>query len=518
MHLKDSDIKYITDKGLTLDQVESQLQILKKGVPFSNIKEAATLNNGIIVLTPEHQELYLSSYSEKIQGKSVIKFVPASGAATRMFKFLYRFLDEFNPNEQSLNFYINKNKAKDLSLFLVGLEKFPFYNAVIEKLQEKLKYEEQLSAGHYAHAFVETMLSNDGLDFGNSPKGLIPFHKYKDGSIATAFEEHLFESALYSADSKMIKLHFTISERFKDKFKDEFKRIQKKVEAITECEFNIGYSFQHESTDTIAVKVTNEPMRNADGSLHFRPSGHGALLKNLNDLDNDIIFIKNIDNVVVKHYKNEIAKYKKVLAGYLLTIQEHIFDFLKQLDDTDISESDIITIAEFLERQLNVRITEEFEKYSNEYKIEYLRDKLNRPLRVCGMVKNEGEPGGGPFWVRNQSWVESLQIVESAQINIKDKQQRKILKNATHFNPVDLVCGIKDYKGNKFDLQQFVDHKASFVTMKTKTGKDIKALELPGLWNGSMAHWNTIFIEVPLITFSPVKTVNDLLKPPHQIR
>ena len=312
-------------------------------------------------------------------------------------------------------------------------------------------------------------------------------------------------------------MHFTISEKYKDRFDEEFKNIEEYVEKITGITFHISFSYQQESTDTIAVTLDDKPFREDDGTLLFRPSGHGALLKNLDTLDADIIFVKNIDNVVVKQYKEEVAKYKKVLAGILLDVQEKTYKYLKDLEANEISEDHLTTIAEFLTRQLNVRISEEFEKYSEKYKIEYLREKLNRPVRVCGMVKNEGEPGGGPFWVKDQNSNISLQIVESAQINQKNKEQKNILKNATHFNPVDLVCGVRNYRGEKFNLEDFVDHKAAFITMKTKVGKDLKALELPGLWNGSMAFWNTIFVEVPIITFNPVKTVNDLLKDMHQI-
>jgi len=289
------------------------------------------------------------------------------------------------------------------------------------------------------------------------------------------------------------------------------------VEKKTNTKFNISFSYQKESTDTIAVTTKNELFREEDGSLLFRPSGHGALLENLNDLNADVIFIKNIDNVVVINLEKEVGQYKKMLAGVLLKVQEQAFIYQKDLDNKDVNEEDLINIAQFLSNKMNITISSEFEKYSTKYQIEYLAEKLNRPIRVCGMVKNEGEPGGGPFWVKEENGNISLQIVESAQIDKKNKLQKDILKKATHFNPVDLVCGIKNYKGETFDLTKFVDPKTAFITIKTKVGKDIKALELPGLWNGSMANWNSIFVEVPLLTFNPVKTVNDLLKPQHQI-
>jgi len=518
MSFTKNDIQQIESKGLTVKAVESQVALFKSGIPFTNIAEAATIENGITALDEALIEESIAYFEAKKNDISLLKFVPASGAATRMFKFLFQFVKEYNPKVQSINSYINKNKLKDMSLFMVGIEKLPFYNQVLEQLKLKAIAFDTLSNSEKVWHFAYAMLDDNQLNFGNSPKGLLPFHRYKSNHISTAFEEHLYEAALYACDNNIAKLHFTISERYKDKFDKEFKRIEEYVEQSTGVSFEISFSYQHESTDTIAVTIKDKPFREGDGSLLFRPSGHGALLKNLNDLDADIIFVKNIDNVVVKYYKVEVAKYKKVLAGILLKLQAKTFTFLEDLDKNEITEDGLTEIAEFLTRELSVKISHEFEKYSEKYKIEYLRDKLNRPIRVCGMVKNEGEPGGGPFWVKDQSWNQSLQIVESAQINQKDKTQKEILKNATHFNPVDLVCGVKNYKGEKFDLENFVDHKASFISMKTKVGKDLKALELPGLWNGSMAFWNTIFVEVPIITFNPVKTVNDLLKSPHQIK
>ncbi len=518
MSFTKKDIEQIERKGLTLEKVKRQISLFKAGIPFTNIVEAATIDNGITKLDDDLITTSTLFFEDRKDNVALLKFVPASGAATRMFKFLFKFIKEYNTAQESVNSYINRNNLKDLALFIVGVEKFPFYNQVLDQLKASGIEYDSLNPNEQAWHFIKTMLDETQLNFGNSPKGLLPFHEYNNNVISTAFEEHLFETALYSSSDDSAKLHFTISERYKDKFAQEFKRIEEKVEQVTSSHFDISFSYQHESTDTIAVTLKDKPFRNDDGSLLFRPSGHGALLKNLNELDADVIFIKNIDNVVVKKYKEEVAKYKKVLAGILLRAQEQAFQFLNDLDNNEITEDELTFIAEFLTRELNVKISEEFEKYSEKYKIEYLREILNRPIRVCGMVKNEGEPGGGPFWVKSESGSISLQIVESAQINSKDKSQKLILKNATHFNPVDIVCGIRDYKGNKFDLTKFVDEKAAFITMKTKVGKDLKALELPGLWNGSMAFWNSIFVEVPLITFNPVKTVNDLLKSPHQIK
>lgn len=518
MSFTDNDLQQIKAKGLTLKDVESQIALFQSGIPFTNITEAATIGNGILALDEEFIENTIAHFESKKNDLSLVKFVPASGAATRMFKFLFQFVNEYNSKTESINSYINKNKLKGLSSFLEGLEKFPFYDEVLEKLASRGIHFEDLSTSEKAWYFARTMLEEDELNFGDSPKGLLPFHKYKNHHISSAFEEHLYEAALYACYRNKADLHFTITERHKDKFDEEFQRIKDDVEKITGVSFNISFSYQQQSTDTIAVTLKDKPLRADDGTLLFRPSGHGALLKNLNELDADIIFIKNIDNVVVKRCRDEVAKHKKILAGILIKLQTKTFAFLRDLENKINSEDELTEISEFLTRELNVKISHEFEKYSDQNKIEYLRQKLNRPIRICGMVKNEGEPGGGPFWVKDQSSNQSLQIVESAQINQKDKSQMEILKNATHFNPVDLVCGVKNYKGEKFDLENYVDPSAAFITMKTKAGKDLKALELPGLWNGSMAFWTTIFVEVPIITFNPVKTVNDLLKAPHQIQ
>ncbi|WP_204344220.1 DUF4301 family protein [Psychroserpens algicola] len=518
MNFSKEDINHIERKGLTVKQVEQQIKLFEDGIPYANLVSEATIDQGILRLSKAQIEDFISSFEAKKDSVCILKFVPASGAATRMFKFLFQFLDEYDLNKESINSYINRHKSKDLSLFFIGLDKFPFYHIVQERLQQAYPDFDALSINEQRLKFIQMMLDADKLDYGNFPKGLLPFHTYKNQEISTAFGEHLYESALYSSNEDATKLHFTISEKHNHKFDEEFKRIEKKVEEKTGSKFDISFSYQKESTDTIAVTPKNKPFRNDDGTLLFRPSGHGALIENLNDLDADIIFIKNIDNVVTYKYKADVAKYKKVLAGILIKVQEQAFIYLNRLDKGNLSENELIEIAEFLVNRMNVRISSEFEKYSLKYQIEYLAEKLNRPIRVCGMVKNEGEPGGGPFWIKDESGNTSLQIVESAQINKKSKQQKDILKGATHFNPVDLVCGIKNYKGEKFDLKKFIDAKAAFITMKTKTGKDLKALELPGLWNGSMANWNTIFVEVPLITFNPVKTVNDLLKAPHQIK
>lgn len=515
MSFTEQDIKQIKENGLAVNQVNKQVSLFKKGLPYINIHSAATINHGILKLSDNDQNHYLKYFDENRIRKAFIKFVPASGAATRMFKFLFDFLGDFKPDEETIDTYVNQKSASDLSVFHVGIKKFPFYKKVKQQLYNDYKDFDDLTINHQLLLFVKSMIDEDKLNYGNSPKGLLPFHQYKD-NIVTAFEEHLYESALYASTNNKADLHFTISEQHNQRFKEEFKRIEEFVQRETNTKFNITYSFQKHSTDTIAVTPKNEPFRDENGSLLFRPSGHGALLENLNQLNTDVIFIKNIDNVVTNKFVDEVAKYKKLLAGILLEVQEQAFKYQEDLDDENISEAEIYEIARFLSNKLNVVINTGFENYSKKYQIEYLQKKLNKPIRVCGMVKNEGEPGGGPFWVKEESGTISLQIVESAQIDTNIKQQGEIFKKSTHFNPVDLVCGVKNYKGEKYDLSKYVNPNTAFITLKNKAGKDLKALELPGLWNGSMAFWNTIFVEVPLITFNPVKTVNDLLKDAHQ--
>ncbi len=518
MNITDKDIKLIKSKGLTIDKVLSQIEIFKKGIPFVPLRSVATLDNGILKFTEHYQSELTKLYDSRVSNLETIKFVPASGAASRMFKELFKFLDNYDCEKESLNSYTNHEKANAIRLFLIGLEKFPFYNTVMEKVKSVYPKFESLSEGRQLYIFVEMMLRKKGLNYGDFPKGLLPFHKYTN-STATSFEEHLYEAAGYNTNDKgESRLHFTISKDHLEGFKGEFERIKKKVEEKTNTKFSITYSFQKPETDTIAVTQDNEPFRKEDGSLLFRPGGHGALIENLNDLDGDIIYIKNIDNVVVRKYQDEVTGYKKVLAGKLLEIQDEVFRILNAIDQKNPSEAELKDIKKFLVQQLNVRLPLDFDKFSEKYKLGFLRESLNRPIRVCGMVINEGEPGGGPFWIKRENGRLILQIIEAPQINKQDPRQKNILASSTHFNPVDLVCGVRDYKGNKFNLLDFVDPDAGFITKKSMNGKVLKALELPGLWNGAMANWISVFVEVPITTFNPVKTVNDLLKSAHQVK
>jgi hypothetical protein len=513
--LKEEDKQLLVEKGIDESQYLKQLEIYNKGLLPINILSAATLENGILKINTEEQAELKASYETDLAQLDVVKFVPASGAATRMFKFLYEFLEHYKPELQSINAYINKEKASDLLNFFTGLDKFPFYQAVIDKLKQQHPNYKILDSNSFRHLFVQCLLDKDGLDLGSYPKGLIPFHHYKN-HLATPFQEHLFEAANYASTNKQTSLHFTVSPEHLDKFKSTYDAIKDIISDKTNTSYTINYSFQEPYTDTISVDSHNNPLRDENGKLLFRPGGHGALIENLNSVEADLIFIKNIDNIVVNTFGEEVADYKKVLAGKLLQLQKQAFLYLNLLDKNP-DALNLEEVLQFIYQHLNVQVSDEFEKYSLKYQVAYLVEKLNKPIRVCGMVKNEGEPGGGPFWVKHENNTVSLQIVESAQVNKKDKNQMRVFKNSTHFNPVDIVCGVKNYKNEKFDLTQFVDQKTYFIAEKSKSGKKLKALELPGLWNGAMADWNTVFVEVPLITFNPVKTVNDLLKPAHQI-
>jgi hypothetical protein len=503
--LRKKDIKQIQEKGISLDKIEQQLQFFKNGVSKVNLEKSATIDDGISLFSEKEIEDLCQFFDENKDKMVIKKFVPSSGAASRMFKFLNEFLAEFDFEKGTINSYINHHKEHDLPVFLVGLKNFPFYREVKDKILELYPDYYSLEKDVKDYLFIKTLLSSEYFDFANKPKGILPFH-IKNNSILTPVEEHLNETIFYKKEDKKSKVHFTIS-----------KEHQKHFENITNKypEVDVSYSFQKEETDTIAVNLDNTPFRLDDGSLLFRPGGHGALIENLNQLKSDIIFIKNIDNVSQNHI-SDIIKYKKVLGGLLLKIQQQVFAYLEKLETKDSSDKFISEIELFAKENLNIILPIDFDKYQSEYKVELLFNELNRPIRVCGMVKNEGEPGGGPFWVKGENGLSTLQIVETSQINMKDKEQKKIVEFATHFNPVDLVCGIKDYKNNKFDLIQFVDPNTGFIVEKNKFGKPVKSFELPGLWNGAMAKWITIFVEVPLSTFNPVKTVNDLLKPAHQ--
>ncbi|WP_420317211.1 DUF4301 family protein [Ekhidna sp.] len=493
--LSAEDIKLINQRGQNIEEIENQFIRFQTGFPNTKLDTAAIVSSGILRLSKDQIELYQTKYEQAKVG--VMKFVPASGAASRMFKALYAFLDKYDGTTQS--FESISREDKKIGKFFSDLDEFAFYDDLNETLQKSIgiSIHEAISSNKH-NEIVKHLLSEIGLNYGNLPKGLLKFHK-EQGEKKTAAQEHLHEGIAYASKSGKLKIHFTVSPEHLLAFKTH---ILKSIESLQkDLNTSVTFSTQHAATDTIAVTSDYKPFRDKSKQLLFRPAGHGALLQNLNDLDSDLIFIKNIDNVVPDRLKKETILFKKVLAGVLLSYQEKTFDLLKKNEEG----IDIIQDATNLLYEMGIRNFSEKE----------IANLLNRPIRVCGMVKNEGEPGGGPFWVKSEG-KSSLQIVESAQIDMKDVEQKKIFKSGTHFNPVDLVCGVKNHKGEKFDLLKYRDDEAGFISEKSFGGQKLLAMELPGLWNGSMANWNTIFVEVPLITFNPVKTVTDLLKPAHR--
>jgi hypothetical protein len=496
----------IKNHGLFEAEIERQLAIFRNGIPFANVVEPASAKNGIEVFSEKEQLHFANIFETEKDNLELLKFVPASGAATRMFKFLHQFLENFNPENDNIDAFLQKEENKYLKTFFGSIKNLAFYSLVKEKLIKKFPDFKTFERGKRYCLFVKEMLEETGLNFSNTPKGLVPFHKYGDNYV-TAFGEQLYEAAFYATSNGTANLHFTVSEEHEEKFKKRYKEIQDSFENKVGVNFNISYSFQKKETDTVAVTSENDLFLDENGDLLFRPSGHGALLENLNDVDADIIFIKNIDNVVSETYIETIAYQKKVLAGKLISLQKKIFSYIETLRSSTISDEFLKEISAFVSEELNVETISE----KNE-----LLKILERPIRVCGVVENTGAPGGGPFLIKDKKGNHSYQIVELSQIDTNNQQQKNLADKATHFNPVDLVCGVRNYKGEKYDLLNFSDPDAGFISNKSYNGKPIKALELPGLWNGAMANWNTIFVEVPLITFNPVKTVNDLLNEVHQ--
>jgi nicotinamide riboside kinase len=509
-----ADFVQIYEHGIPFEKIKNQLEIFKSGINKSNLISPATVLNGILNLSEADFETKAAVFDANKSNLKLKKFVPASGAASRMFKFLSAFLNDFNIEKESINAYINRKKESQLSLFIIGMDKFPFFEAVDKKLREVYPDFDSLSTDYKNYYFIKILLASDYFDFANKPKAVLPFHQYKT-HIANPIEEHLHECAYYASSNSVSNLHFTVSEIHQSQFEECVDAVKTKIEKESGTKIGISYSYQNKSTDSITVDLENKPVRTEDGQLVFRPGGHGALIENLNNLDADVIFIKNIDNVIQNHI-DKIALYKKALAGILIELQNKIFGYLKDIENKEVTEEKIAEVVLFLKQNLNIEIEADIEKLTLENKANKIKEVLDRPIRVCGMVKNEGEPGGGPFWVQDEEGVISLQIVEASQVDLADKTQAAILANATHFNPVDLVCGIKNYKSQKFDLMQFVDNNAGFIVEKSNLGQTVKSYELPGLWNGAMAKWLTVFVAVPIITFNPVKTVNDLLKAAHQ--
>jgi len=515
MSWTDNDLQQFNNKGIDKEQVGKQIVNFQKGFPFMEITKPATVGDGLLRLDEEQVEKYIRKYNYESTKLKVIKFVPASGAASRMFKVLF----ELNETTTGSNEFLSKmedNSFNSPSNFIDNLTKFPFYKDLQETSILEGKNIDKTEKNKEIHTILQALLDENGLNYGNKPKGLLKFHHYADES-GTPTREHMVEGALYASNNNDIFLHFTVSPEHIKGFKNHVEKLKPAFEERFGVTYYISFSIQKPSTDTIAVDLDNKPFRNEDGSILFRPGGHGALIENLNELNADIIFVKNIDNVVPDRLKTETVNYKKALAGVLLDYREKIYEYIVKLKaETNQTDELLSKITTFLKKELCFIPCNEFLEMNNKKKADYLINKLNRPIRVCGMVKNEGEPGGGPFWAKNNDGSSSLHIVESSQIDLKNNEKQQIIEKSTHFNPVDLICGVKDYQGNKFELTKYVDANTGFISEKSKNGKDLKAMELPGLWNGAMSNWNTIFVEVPIITFNPVKVINDLLRPEHQ--
>ena len=474
----EKDLQQIAAHGLTLEAVEKQVENFRQGFEPLKVVSAASPTDGIVVLDAAQAEHYAAKFDNRDASVTVAQFVPASGAATRMFKELFEFVNE-------------DKRGKGIDTLLQNIEKFAFYpelKAVVTDFSDDKA--------------VVSAIIKQGLGYGSLPKGLVTFHSYENGA-RKAVEEHLVEGALYGASEGVVKLHFTVSPEHKQAFVALLSERTAKYEQLFGVKYDISFSEQKSSTDTIAVNPDNTPFRTDDGALLFRPAGHGALLENLNDIEASVIFVKNIDNVTTDALRADTVLYKKALAGLLLELQQQIFEALASLEN---GTADVAAVAALLEQKLCVKLPEN-------YDVALLEKLLKRPIRVCGMVRNEGEPGGGPFWVANADGTQTLQIAESSQISADDMH---LMKDATHFNPVDLVCGVYAADGSKYNLLDYTDPATGFISSKSSGGRTLRAQELPGLWNGAMANWTTIFVDVPISTFSPVKVVQDLLRVQHQ--
>ncbi len=508
------DLAQIQRMGINTNQITYQLNQFRKGFKAVELIDAATVGNGIIRLEEKQLDELTVYFDQHSDAYELIKFVPASGAASRMFKHLFEFIQESDSKQVDIE---NAKNIHSIEYLLKHLDKLAFYDDLSYKAQESATELSKLIQAKNYKKIVELIVSDEGLGYGSLPKALLKFHAYADGTNRLALEEHLVEAAHYCASQeKEARIHFTISPEHRTRFEAALRQLVPIYEERFGIRYVIGLSEQKTSTDTIAVDINDNPFRNQDGSLLFRPGGHGALIENVQDLNEDIIFIKNIDNIVPDELRHETYSYKKALGGLLMQLQNTIFEYMDILDGGNLEDGELEQIREFAEHTLHIMIPDAFEGYSEIEKIDFLFTRLNRPIRICGMVKNEGEPGGGPYWTRDSHQTISLQIVEASQMDLNKPDQAEIVRKATHFNPVDLVCGIYNFQGQKFDLKQFIDLETAFISIKSQGGRKLKALELPGLWNGAMADWITIFVETPLITFNPVKTVNDLLRPQHQ--
>jgi hypothetical protein len=517
--LSPADLAQLKAAGITPAQVRRQIALFRRATHYQELHRPCTIGDGIHRIPKAEARSLILLQEEAAEAGRFLKFVPASGAASRMLEALhyYHHQSEMSRIEQIRERAARGGqRAKVVIRFLEEWERFPFSNELKEKLlREGLKLG-HLAKGDRWRKVLNLLLTDSGLNYQILPKALMKFHRYPDES-RSALEEHLVEAAATIRDEKSnASLHFTLSPEHQALFLETLSSVKPKHEERTGTRFEISYSYQHRSTDTVAVDLEGRPLREPDGRLHLRPAGHGALLINLQRLRGDLVYLKNIDNVVPDHLKTVTIEWKKILGGYLIQAQRQVNRYLDQLQRKPADRRGQESALDFLQQALSVCEPEGFWKWPAENRREFLLKKLNRPLRVCGVVKNQGEPGGGPFWVKGTDGNLTLQIVESAQVNMNSLEQKGIWSRATHFNPVDLVCALRDVQGKPFDLKRYIDPEAVLISRKSKEGQALQALELPGLWNGAMADWITLFVEVPLETFNPVKTLLDLLRPEHQ--
>jgi hypothetical protein len=511
----DAQIAEIEAHGLSVQDALEQIRHLQNPPKTIVLDRPCTTGDGIRVLSEVDLERFLGiAERARLKGR-FMKFVPASGAGTRMFRSLLIFYGRKEPLQlrdvMSLSEQGNA-EARDLVQFVHHIHDFAFY----EDLKEVLMRRSLGAESGGLKGLLASLLCPEGLDYAEIPKGLMKFHRYRD-HVRTAVEEHLVEAADYARDRNHIsRIHFTVSPEYLEHFEVLIRNRMDTYERIYGCRFDVGFSMQKRTTDTLSVNAEEKPFLLKNGSLLFRPGGHGALIENLGGLKADIVFIKNIDNVAPDRLKHETFLWKKALAGLLVELQDKIFESVSELELRPGDEAVLKKAEHLVTRLLFVGLPDTYRASSPKERRQFLLKKLNRPLRVCGMVKNTGEPGGGPFWVRETSGETSLQIVESAQLKQGAQSQESIFRSSTHFNPVDIVCGLHDWRGESFDLTRFVDQDAVFISRKSQSGRELAALERPGFWNGGMSDWNTIFVEVPAATFTPIKTLQDLLRPEHR--
>ena len=502
-NFSDRDRQNIEAHGLAPLQVAVQLELLVKGSFYYRLNRPCAIQDGIVSIPEGEKAALVSLYEREEEKGRMLKFVPASGAASRMFKDWHLIYYEgcSSPSEEEI---------------LKSIDRYAFFSDLSEIASQRGSSLSAMIERKDLRNILEYILTPQGLNYANLPKALLKFHRYADHH-RTSLEEHLVEAALYVLDrNRIARIHFTVSEEHRELTEEFIRKVRERYEKKYGVSYRIGISTQMPSTDTIAVGSTNQLFRDESGSLVFRPGGHGSLIENLNALNADIVLIKNIDNVVPDHLKATTVQYKKILGGYLLKLQERIFHYMGQLGEKKENPHLINEVIRFCEGEFQMAFPAAFRSLDLDGQRAFLIDRLNRPIRVCGVVRNEGEPGGGPFWVDEEDGTQSLQIIESGQVDFRSSEQQSIWEEAAYFNPVDLVCGLKDYRGNTFDLHHFIDCRTCLISEKFQNGRELKALEHPGLWNGAMARWNTVFVEVPIETFNPVKMVEDLLREQHQ--